>query len=171
MILDRVEPSCLLPSVCTADRKDRFWPPSAVAVQPPITLESPVRTPQQEEYEEEMCPPSVGGAGGGACCYRCVGATTFRLLYCNICEVKYEGETRHPSTGGTDGGAYRWWGGMPKGAVVGALPKAPGRAGEPKFQPPMTTNASPWCKLLDRPGLLCKSAVKLITAERRHHLS
>ena len=72
MILGFADLSCLLvASVKTSDRKVRFRPSSAVAVQPPLTLNSPVRTPHQEEYEEQMCPPSVGGAGGGARCYRC----------------------------------------------------------------------------------------------------
>ena len=59
IILDCGDLSCLsVASMKTADRRVRFWPPSAVAAQPPATLESLVRTPQQEEYEEEMHPLS-----------------------------------------------------------------------------------------------------------------
>ena len=85
MIRGCADLSCLLvASVKTSDRKVRFRPSSAVAVQPPLTLNSPVRTPHEEEYEEQMRPPSVGGASGGARCYRCASAAAFCLLSCNI---------------------------------------------------------------------------------------
>ena len=46
---------------------------------------------------------------------------------------------------------------MLKGALAGALPKGPGRAREPRFEPLTTTNASPRHILLDGPCLLQKN--------------
>ena len=60
----------------TADRKVGFLASqcSGSGSAAACILESPVRTPQQEDYEEEMRPSSVGGVGEGVRCYRCAGA-------------------------------------------------------------------------------------------------